>query len=333
MTFCRTATPPLAPSPFLARIAAISILAGALGACATKQQSTPLPAAVASEGLRIERSLPKELPAESTPFPGSQFVLISTDNAAGMLVPVPFVADAVVGAIHQHEARQLAGKYAALDPYAIVRSALEGSAILARSGTNAVLHPLAYIVNCSDDLSRVALVARVQSTNWNGRYMAHLPATYLYTTLATGKSDALDTLRSDMMQGATVLRRLVEQDARGEPTRTLYKADVGSMNLACSTPSGVVSAKLMQALNTDVVEESADHIVVRIAGDAKESGRPRRPDVRPRLPAQGPAAYVQAPLNAHGFASLSMARWFPCIVAQCLRSPEAALDSINRRIE
>lgn len=272
MTIASTAGRAASSAVLLTRLVFATALAGAMAACATKQASTPLPPELAREGLRIERSLPKELPAESSPFPGSQFVLISTDNAAGMLVPVPFVADAVAGAINQHEANRLAQKYAALDPYAIVRSAMEGSAVLARGGAAAVLHPLAYIVNCSDDVSRVALVARVQSAAWDGRYMVHLPTAYPHATLALGKPEALDALRGDLTQGAAVLRRLIEQDARGELSRSLYKADVGSMNLACSTLTGVISARLMQALNTDVVEEGSDYLVVRIAGDAKESG-------------------------------------------------------------
>lgn len=252
--------------------ALLALLALALGGCATKQQSTPLPRALADGGLRIERSLPMELPAESSAFPGSQFVLISTDNAVGMLVPVPFVADAVVGALNQHEANGLAQKYAALDPYAIVRNAMDGSAVLANGAGGAVLHPLAYIVNCSDDRSRVALVARVQSASWDGRYLVHLPTTYPHATLVQGKAEALAALRADMTQGASVLRKLIEQDARGELARVLYKADVGSMHLACSTLSGVVSARLMQALNADVVEEGNDYLVVRIAGKPTESG-------------------------------------------------------------
>lgn len=254
------------------RLAIALALTGTVSACATKQPSTPVPPDLAREGLRIERSLPKELPAESSPVPGSQFVLISTDNAAGMLVPVPFVAEAVVGAINQHEANRLAQKYAALDPYAIVRSAMKDSPMLAGDSAPTVLHPLAYVVNCSDDVSRIALVARVQSASWDGRYLVHLPTTYPHATLLEGKQDALEALRSDLTEGAAVLRSLIERDARGELSRSLYKADVGSMNLACSNLSGVVSARLMQALNTDVVEEGSDYLVVRIAGDAKESG-------------------------------------------------------------
>lgn len=253
-------------------LAIVTLLAAMLAGCATRQASTPLPEPLARQGLAIERSLPKELPDESSPFPGSQLVLISTDSAAGMLVPVPFVAEAVVGAINRHEASQLAARYAALDPDAILRSAMQGSPVLARGAPGAVLHPLAYIVNCSDDLSRVALVARVQSASWDGRYMVHLPTTYPHAALVKGEADALAALRGDMVRGATVLRRMIEQDARGELSRPLYKADVGSMNLACSSVSGLVPARLMLAPNTDVVEEGSDYVIVRSSGDTRASG-------------------------------------------------------------
>lgn len=254
------------------RVFALALLIGALGGCASKPQSMPVPQAVVEQGYVIERSLPKDLPAESSRFPDSQFVLISTDSAAGLLVPVPFVAEAVVGALNQHEANALARKYASVDPYAIVSAAMQGSPLLSKGKNGVILHPLAYIVDCSDQQYRVALVARIQSGSWNGRYMVHLPTSYRHAALVEGKAEALAPMRTEMAQAAVTLRRLIEQDARGELTTPLYKADIGSMHLACSTLSGMVSAKLMQALNTDVVEEGSDYLVVRIAGKLTESG-------------------------------------------------------------
>lgn len=78
-------------------------------------------------------------------------------------------------------------------------------------------------------------------------------------------------MRSEMAAAIT-LRRLIEQDARGELTRPLYTADVGSLHLACSTVSGVVSARLIRSINTEVVEEGSDYVVVRMIGKLTDSG-------------------------------------------------------------
>lgn len=244
----------------------------AVAGCASTHQSTAVPADVVQQGLVLERSLPKELPDESSPFPDSQFVLITTDNAAGMLVPVPFVAEAVIGALNTHQAGALARKYASVDPYAIVQAAMAGSSLLSPSGHGVVVHPLAYMIDCSDEHYRIALVARMQRGDWTGRYLVHLPTTYGRTALAQGKDDILVPLRAELVQSAATLRSLLEKDARGELTRTLYKADVGSMHLACSTVSAIISPKLMLAFNADVVEEGADYVIVRIAGDYTHSG-------------------------------------------------------------
>jgi hypothetical protein len=253
------------------RLWTVAVLISALAACATKAASTPLPGAVAREGLRIDRSLPADLPDESARLPNSQFVLISTDNVAGLLMPVPFVAEAVAGALNQHEANALAKRYASVDPYAIVSTAMQGSPLL-RTGGGVVLHPLAFLVDCSDARYRVALAARMASGSWNGSYMVHLPTTYSHAALAEGGAAAIAPMRGEMAAAAVTLRRLIEQDARGELTRPLYTADVGSLHLACSTVSGVVSARLIRSVNTEVVEEGSDYVVVRMAGKLTDSG-------------------------------------------------------------
>lgn len=253
------------------RLWPVATLLFALAGCATKEASTPLPNTIAREGLTIQQSLPADLPDESSRLPGSQFVLISTDNVAGLLMPVPFVAEAVAGALNQHEANALARRYASVDPYAIVSTAMQGSPLL-RSGSSVVLHPLAFLVDCSDARYRVALTARMESGAWKGSYMVHLPTTYKHATLVAGGADAIAPMRTEMAAAAVILRRLIEQDARGELTRPLYTADVGSLHLACSTVSGVLSAKLIRSIHTDVVEEGSDYVVVRMAGKLTDSG-------------------------------------------------------------
>lgn len=254
------------------RLLAISTLIGILAGCATKEASTPLPGTVTGQGFIIKRSLPTDLPAESAVFPDSQFVLISTDNATGMLMPVPFVAEAITGALNRRHANTLAPKFASIDPYAIVNEAMQGSLLLNPKGGGVALHPLAFIVDCSDAQFRIALAARIQSGAWNGSYMVHLPTGYRRAALVDHDTGAIAPMRAEMTDAAVTLRRLIEQDAQGKLTRPLYKADIGSMYLACSTVSGVLSAKLIRAANVDVVEEGDDYVIVRMPGKLTDPG-------------------------------------------------------------
>ena len=254
-----------------AHLGALAALA-LLSACSGMRPDTAPPPHVLEHGVVLERSLPAELPAESAPFPGSQVVLISTDSAAGVLVPVPFVADAVLAAVHRQNARALGAVLHGLDPYRSMQQAMDGSPLLSADGKGVALRPLAYLVDCSDAQYRMALVARIDTPGWLGRYMTHLPVKLPRAALQSGQGDLAATLQQDMTQAARLLRAMLERDARGELNQVLYRADVGSYHLACSTISGVLSPKLMLARNAAVVEEGADHIVLRVTGDPSHSG-------------------------------------------------------------
>lgn len=111
---------------------ACAVLAGvlALSGCVTVNQDAPMPQEIGAQGIVIEHGLPKSLPEDSKGIPGSQLVLVPTESAAGLFVPLPFVSEVVTDAYHRYEASTLATHYAAIDLYGAVRGALEGSALL-----------------------------------------------------------------------------------------------------------------------------------------------------------------------------------------------------------
>lgn len=250
----------------------LALLSLALAGCTSMRSSTPPTPELLHDGVVLERSLPAELPAESTPFPGSQMVLVSTDSAAGLLVPVPFVTDVVMSAVHKQDARSLGASLKALDPYQAMVKAMGGSAILSADGKGVPLRPLAYLVDCSDAQYRLAMVARIDTPRWMGRYMTHLPTTLPRSGLHGEDAAMAGAVQREMAQAASILRSMLERDARGELSTVLYRANVGSYHLACSTISGVLSPKLMLARNAEVVEDAPDHIIVRVMGDPSHSG-------------------------------------------------------------
>ena len=243
-----------------------------LTGCSTIRQSTaPTPGALAA-GIVLDRTMPAELPKESTPVPDSQFILISTESALGLLVPVPFVTEAATALMHHRDARQLGARYAKVEPYAVLQQAMAGSTLLSKDGNGIKLHPLAYLLDCDDQQFRVALVARMQSAGWTGRYMTHLPSTYASAALKEASPALLDKMRGEMLLGAAALRGMMEKDARGELSKVLYRADVGTLHLACTRVAGMLSPELVLARNAAIVEEGPDYIIARAAGDYQLPG-------------------------------------------------------------
>jgi len=235
--------------------------------CANLQTSTPFPA---GRHIALERKLPDDLPQHSSRFPGSQFVLIPQDSAVGMVVPLPFVTDAVLDSVHDREAGELAKRFAGIDPYVIVQKAMAGSTLLADGGMAA--QPFAYMIDCKDQRYRMALVARMRDQSWVGRYVVHLSSTYSRDDIATASPTVLSRMGQELTDAAGILRHMLERDARGELSQPLYRADVGSFHLACSDVGGLVSATLLLARNAMVVEEDDQHIVIRGTGDLHQPG-------------------------------------------------------------
>lgn len=245
-------------------LAAILLL---LSGCSSLRTSTPFPS---GQHIFIENKLPDELPARSSRFPGSQFVLVPQDSAIDMLVPVPFVTDLVLDSVHAHQAESLAQRYARIDPYKIVQKAMSDSSLIDPNGIRT--QPFAYLIDCKDDRYRMALVARMREKEWVGRYVVHLPSTFTPDEISTAKQETIDEMGQQLNEAAAILRRMIEEDARGKLTAPLYHANIGSFNLACSDVGGLLPAKLLLLRNAVVVEDDDEHLIVRGTGDMNQSG-------------------------------------------------------------
>lgn len=240
--------------------------------CNTMSPSTAMPADVRTQGLMLKHDMPSKLPEGSKRLAGSQLVLVPTDSAVGLVVPLPFVADIATSAYHTHEATTLATRYAGVDVFDLVQRAM-ASSVLMRNGTGKnALFAVAYLVDCDDAVFRVALSGRIESGPWTGRYTVHLPTALSEKALAAGAPATIATLNSELGDAAVTLRSLLERDAADAFKTGLYRADVGSLHLNCGKVAGLVSPRLLLARGAEVLEETADHIVVRTAGDLGQSG-------------------------------------------------------------
>lgn len=243
-----------------------------LAACTTVRHNAPMPPDVVAQGLLPKRAIPEKMPGQSAPVAGSQLVLVPSENAAGMMVPIPFVGELAAGAYNRYQASGLGKHYSGLDVFAIVERALAGSALLSKGDGKVGLYLLMYLAECTDGQYRLSLAGRIESGNWTGRYVTHLPTTYAEAELTAAAPATIATMQRELESAAVTLRQLMEGDAQGRFNTVQARADLGSLHLACARVAGLVSANLMLARDAEVVEEDDVHVVVRIAGDLGQPG-------------------------------------------------------------
>lgn len=255
-----------------AKAAVPFVAAALLSACTSIQHSTPMPNDVREQGLTLQRALPGKMPDQSAPVTGSQLVLIASENAAGMLVPIPFVSELATGAYNKYQASGLGKHYGTLDVFDIVQRAMADSPLFKQGNGKIAMYPIVYLAECTDGQYRLSLAGRIEQAPWVGRYVAHLPATYSDAELRAATPATLAGMKRELEAAAVIVRRLIESDAAGDFKAAQYRADVGSLHLACAKVAGLVSANLLLARDAEVVEDDADHVVVRIAGDLGQTG-------------------------------------------------------------
>jgi hypothetical protein len=244
-----------------------TVLGGGLSGCGTSLKSTALTPDRLQAGIRLQRSLPDNLPSGTQVLPQEQLVLVPTESAAGLLMPVPFVAEAIASTFDKAEATAAAQRLATVDPFAAARLAWQGSPLVSESDAALVLRPFAFLQACADDQYRVALVYQLNQGEWVARYTVHLRTTYGENDFHRVTPSVLQSLNREISEGSAVLRTLVERGARGELRPSGIRVDVGSLHLVGGRSGGWMSPTLIVVRDADLIEESADHILVRLSGN------------------------------------------------------------------
>ncbi|CAD5372928.1 hypothetical protein RA210_U250027 [Rubrivivax sp. A210] len=241
-----------------------------LTGCAHTRRSTALDPERARPGIRLQRSLPAVLPGGAQVLPQEQLVLLPGESAAGMLVPVPFLAGAIAGAMDRSEAASEAAQLVSIDPYALAQQAWQGSALLSEAADALLLQPFAFLQACVDDRYRIALVHQLSRGDWTGRYTVHLRSSYDSASFHRVTPELLQTLLTEMREGSAVLRGLVERAARGDLRGNTTRVDVGSLHLVGNRAAGLVAPTLLLARGAELIEEDAEKVLVRIDGDPSQ---------------------------------------------------------------
>lgn len=221
-----------------------------------------------AQGLSLEPGLPEgALPGDAKPFPHAAFVLLPAQSAVGLLVPIPFITEAVASAIDSGTASAAASHYADIDPQRIVQQALQGSPVLAAAPGGAKLQAFAFVQEGADDRYRLALVAHVTAKDWTGRYLVHLPTAWPVADYRNPSPAVLAGVRQELQAGAVALRTLLERAQRGQLAGSGVHANVGSLHLVGGKVGGYMSPTLVLARDVEVIDDTPDVLVFRSRGD------------------------------------------------------------------
>jgi hypothetical protein len=241
--------------------------------CAQTQRSTSLANQLGRSSIRLQRSLPTVLPSGAQVLPKTQLVLLPAESAAGLLVPIPFLAEAVAGALDRSEAATEAAQLGSLDPYTMAQQVWEGSPLLADAAGAAdalTLQPFAFFQAGMDDRYRIALVHQMSRGSWMGRYTVHLRSSPDSASLHRVTPALLQSLQDEMLEGSAALRGLVERATRGELQGMKGRVDLGSLHLVGNRAAGVVAPTLVLARGAELIEEDDNQVLVRIDGDPSQ---------------------------------------------------------------
>lgn len=250
------------------------LLALVLAGCSGMTASTPLSAAPGRfDTIQVVKQVPAKLPSGTHTFPGLQYVLIPQDSAMTLLVPVPFVGEAVMSALADADAKGAAARYGAVDPYEETLAATASRPLFGLAASPAKLYPFVFVNEGHDARYRLSLVYQVEDGDWLGRYFYHLPSTLPLDALKAPTPQIQQTLRSELAEGTRTLADLVERDRNGTLGPTGRKAKIGSLYLVGGNIAGLIAPEMVHYPDAEILEEQGDHIVLRHDGMPTAAGQ------------------------------------------------------------
>ena len=254
---------------------ALSLL---LAACAAPQQSRPIAPEAAARGIQLVRALPEALPSQLSKVPDSQYLLVFAQSTALAVLdglnPLPISLTApIAGALQDREAGELKDRYASADPFVIASERFKGSPLLTGRPDALRTMPLVYLVQDNEAVFRASLVLRAEGEGWMGRYLCHLPSPWTEAQVKTAEPAMLGQLRTELQQCGDVLRQLMERDARGQLKGDGRRMIFGSYHLVGGRVAGMMPASMVAFPDAEVLEETADHVVLRAPGEPGKSAR------------------------------------------------------------
>lgn len=246
--------------------AALFLLAG----CVSMQPSVPPPQNTIKR-FSISTQFPT-LPSGSRLIPDTHFAMIFADSAATLLVPVPFVGEAVSGAINSSKSESYKAHYVGIDLLQLAETAFSSSEFFSHEPQKTQLFPVAYIQESFDDVFRISLAIEVDSDTWVGRYLYHVPTHIPVSDIKNPSTLEVGTLKAELATGMQKLAELIARDVRGELKSTGKTVDFGSYYIYGSKFGGLVTPSIMHLPDGELIEEGDDYVIFRHSGDPSVAG-------------------------------------------------------------
>jgi len=241
-----------------------------LTGCVAMQESNPPPKNTITK-FSISKQFPT-LPSGSRLIPDTHFSVIFADSAATLLVPVPFVGEAVTGAINSSKSESYKEHYVGIDILKFAEEAFSGSEYYSEEPQATKLFPVAYVQECFDDVFRISLAIEVDSENWVGRYLYHIPTHIPVSDVKNPTQLEVETLSSELKAGMSKLTRLIERDIKGQLNSTEKNVDFGSYYIYGSNLGGLITPSVMHLSDGQLIEEGKDYVIFRHSGDPSVAG-------------------------------------------------------------
>jgi len=237
-----------------------------LQGCSSPTASTSLAKATPVGQITVVHALPKAIPSEGSSFAGSQYIFVQAESAALMLNPIPFVGELAVDAYNKSTTSHYKDEFIGIDPYQITADLSKSRPLFSGAGTKASLYPYVVIQEGADDLYRMSLIFQLEEPGWTGRYLYHLPTKIPVKDIKKPSQVELAKFKAELTTGADILLGLIERDKAGQLESSGKKVNFGSYYIVGSKMAGLISPDIMVFPNEDLVEETADHVILRCSG-------------------------------------------------------------------
>jgi hypothetical protein len=235
------------------------------------------PSVTSNRAIDVVQGSPAISPKGLSRFEESQLYFVDAEHAsglvAGILVPIPFVSDAIIDSSRRQADSELERQYEAISVFEITLNELDLTGDLDMGPGGYRLYPMVFIEECSDGLYRISMAYQLEQNNWMSRYYYHLNVTIPVDTIDAPTQELIDEIGSELRTGARELLQLIEREISGSLTGTGKLATIGSLYIVGSRLAGITSPELVRYRHSEVLEETQSRVIARLAGDPSGDAR------------------------------------------------------------
>lgn len=256
-------------SPLVSTVVLLSVILIAAG-CTSIKQSEAIDISAKQQGITPINALPKELPGGMSRFEDSLFVFVHAEQAsellAGLVVPVPFVTDAVINSVKRSHAMEDQKHYLTIKLFDTVSKGLKPHPNFKASGGEYSLYPFVVMEECIDDVYRLSLVFQVEKNDWMGRYFYHLPTTIPAADIGNPSESEIATFERELKKGTEILLGLLDSALEGKYLQDHPTATIGSLYIVGSKIGGLANPNIFVVKDAQIMQETEDAYIMRLSG-------------------------------------------------------------------